>query len=62
MAPHPLRPPLRPVSPATAPAAPAWPSYTGTSELVGTSATDITVYVDPSLGSQGLQNAQDLLA
>src|SRR6201997_1829423 len=42
--------------------APAWPSYKGTSQLVGTSPSGrVTVYVDPSLGQQGLQNAQDLL-
>lgn len=42
--------------------APAWPSYTGTSELVGTSPSGrVTVYVDPSLGQQALQNAQDLV-
>ena len=42
--------------------APAWPSYQGTSQLVGTSPSGrVTVYVDPSLGNQGLQNAQDLL-
>ena len=41
---------------------PAWPSYTGTSQLVGTSSSGrVTVYVDPTLGQQGLQNAQDLL-
>lgn len=40
----------------------AWPSYQGTSELVGTSPSGrVTVYVDPSLGDAGLQNAQDLL-
>lgn len=44
-------------------AAPAWPSYTGTSQLVGTSPSGrVTVYVDPSLGQQALQNAQDLLS
>jgi len=44
------------------PAAPAWPSYQGTSQLVGTSPSGrVTVYVDPSLGDQGIQNAQDLL-
>lgn len=44
------------------PAAPQWPSYTGTSQLVGTSPSRrVTVYVDPSLGQQGRQNAQDLL-
>jgi hypothetical protein len=41
---------------------PAWPSYTGTSQLVGTSNSDVTVWVDPSLGAPGLQNAKDLLA
>jgi hypothetical protein len=41
---------------------PAWPSYQGTSQLVGTSPGGrVTVYVDPSLGNPGLQNAQDLL-
>jgi hypothetical protein len=41
---------------------PAWPSYTGTSQLVGTSPSGrATIYVDPSLGAPGLQNAQDLL-
>jgi hypothetical protein len=45
-----------------APPAPQWPSYTGTSQFVGTSPTGrVTVYVDPSLGQQGLQNANDLL-
>jgi hypothetical protein len=42
--------------------APTWPSYTGTSELVGTSPSGrVTVYVDPTLGQSGLQNAQDLM-
>src|SRR5215467_11452519 len=42
--------------------APAWPSYTGQSELVRTSPSGrVTVYVDPSLGQPGLQNAQDLV-
>jgi hypothetical protein len=41
---------------------PRWPSYTGTSQFVGTSPTGrVTVYVDPSLGPSGLQNARDLL-
>ena len=41
---------------------PAWPSYQGTSKLVGTSPSGrVTVYVDPSLGKQARQNAQDLL-
>jgi hypothetical protein len=44
------------------PVAPAWPSYTGTSQFVGTSPSGrVTVYVDPTLGPSGLQNAQDLL-
>lgn len=62
MATHPLRPPQRRAPPAAAPTAPAWPSYTGSSQLVGTSASGVTVYVDPTLGSPALQNAQDLLA
>jgi hypothetical protein len=61
MAPNPLRPPLRRVAPARGPAAPAWPSYTGDSQLVGSSSSGVTVYVDPTLGTQALQNAQDLL-
>jgi hypothetical protein len=44
------------------PVAPAWPSYTGTSQYVGSSPSGhVTVYVDPTLGAQGLQNAQDLV-
>lgn len=40
-----------------------WPGFRGTSELVGSTPDGIvTVYVDPSLGQPGLQNAQDLLA
>ncbi len=62
MAPHPLRPPLQSVAPPRRVTGPAWPSYTGTSELVGTSTSGVTVYVDPSLGSPALQNAKDLLA
>lgn len=42
--------------------APSWPSYQGTSHLVGTSPSSrVTIYVDPSLGQHALQNAQDLL-
>ena len=42
--------------------APAWPSYTGVSQLVGVSPNGrVTVYVDPSLGAPGAQNAKDLL-
>ncbi len=41
---------------------PSWPSYKGTSQLVGTSPSGrVTVYVEPSLGQQALKNAQDLL-
>ena len=41
---------------------PTWPSYTGTSQLVGTSPSGrVTVYVDPSLGAPALANARDLL-
>jgi hypothetical protein len=45
-----------------APVAPKWPSYTGTSQFVGTSPSGrTTVYVDPTLGAPALQNAQDLV-
>ncbi len=48
---------------ATGPAAPQWPSYQGTSQFVGTSPSGrVTVYVDPTLGAPGLQNAQDLVS
>ena len=44
------------------PVAPQWPSFTGTSQFVGTSPSGrVTVFVDPSLGDQALQNAQDLV-
>lgn len=44
-------------------AAPQWPSYTGTSQYVGTSPVAMAaIYVDPSLGAPALQNAKDLLA
>ncbi len=65
--PHRLVPPSA-ASPGGAPArtgvaaGPAWPSYTGTADLVGTSASGVTVYVDPSLGQPALQNAQALMA
>ena len=43
--------------------APQWPSYTGTSQYVGTSPVNqVAIYVDPSLGAPALQNATDLLA
>jgi hypothetical protein len=60
--PHPFRPPLQRIAPSATSTTPAWPSYTGTSQLVGTSTSGVTVYVDPTLGAQALQNAQDLLA
>jgi len=45
------------------PTGPQWPSFKGTSQLVGTSSSGkVTVYVDPTLGAQGLQNAKDLVA
>ena len=62
---HPFRKPTtaaRPAARRAGPAAPPWPSHTGTSQFVGTSPTGrVTVYVDPSLGPQGQQNANDLL-
>lgn len=42
--------------------APKWPSYTGTSQYVGTSTSGrVNVFVDPSLGTPALTNAQDLV-
>ena len=41
---------------------PHWPTYRGKSQLVATSASHVTVYIDPSLGAPALQNAHDLLA
>jgi len=44
------------------PVAPAWPSFQGNSQFVGTSPSGrVTVFVDPTLGDPGLQNAQDLV-
>jgi hypothetical protein len=40
---------------------PQWPSYQGTSQYVGTSSSGVTIFVDPTLGAPGMQNAQDLL-
>lgn len=46
-----------------APTPPPWPSYTGVSQFVGTSQDGrVTVFVDPSLGTEALTNAQDLVA
>ncbi|HLK59443.1 MAG TPA: hypothetical protein VKU00_22975, partial [Chthonomonadaceae bacterium] len=54
---HPLKHPRRHHVPV-----PTWPSFTGTSQLVGTSPSGrATIYYDPTLGQQGLQNAQDLV-
>jgi hypothetical protein len=63
---HPIKPTRTPKKPvatgAEAASPPTWPSYTGTSQLVGTSPSGrVTVYVDPSLGAPALTNAQDLL-
>lgn len=62
---HPIKPPRKVKKSKDAAAAagtPAWPSYQGTSQLVGTSPSGrVTVYVDSSLGQQALQNAEDLL-
>jgi hypothetical protein len=57
------KPPLSRMAQPTDPAPPTWPSYTGTSLYVGTSAqSGVQIFVDQSLGSLGEQNAQDLLA
>ena len=64
---HRIQPPHTEKKPVTAitrdaQVAPPWPSYQGTSQFVGTSPSGrVTIYVDPSLGDPGLQNAQDLL-
>jgi hypothetical protein len=48
---------------AAAPTAPAWPSYTGTSSYVGSSADGrVDVFVDSSLGNEAMKNATDLVA
>ncbi len=41
-------------------AAPQWPSYKGVSQLVGINGR-CAIYIDPSLGVPGVQNATDLL-
>src|SRR5216684_4154068 len=57
---HPLQ--LHPSKQAARPRTPRWPSYSGVSQLVGSTADlRCTVYVDPSLGAAGLKNAHDLL-
>lgn len=41
---------------------PRWPSFKGKSKLIGTTPSGrVTVFVDPRLGAEGRQNAQDLL-
>jgi hypothetical protein len=59
---QPLSIPHRRRRPVNGEPAPAWPSFTGTAEMLGASATGVTVYVDTSLSEDGLQNARDLLA
>ena len=45
------------------PVPPPWPSFTGTAQFVGISSSGrVTVFVDPTLGPQGMTNAQDLVA
>jgi hypothetical protein len=63
---HPLKTPAAPKKSATMyrdePLPPQWPSFTGTSQYVGASPSGrLTVFVDPTLGQPGLQNAQDLV-
>src|SRR6266404_7848489 len=63
---HPIkataRPAVAPFQRRAAPTPPPWPSFTGTAQFVGTTASGrVTVYVDPTTGQPGLQNAQDLL-
>lgn len=59
---HPLRPPVKKRAAALGPTPPQWPSYTGTSQFVGTSPSGrLTVFVDPNLGAPALQNAKDLV-
>lgn len=55
--PHPVPPP----SP-SGQVPPVWPSYTGESQFVGKTSDGITVWVDPTLQSAGLDNASALLA
>ncbi len=65
---HPLRHPATPAAPrptgaaAAPPGTPTWPNFQGTPQLVGTSSSQVSVYVDASLGAEATQNANDLLA
>jgi hypothetical protein len=44
------------------PTPPQWPTFTGTSQFIGTSPNGkVTVYADPTLGPPGIQNAHDLV-
>jgi len=55
---HPLRTHKR----GRQPSMPTWPSFRGTSQLVGTSpGGKVTVYVDSALGAPGLDNAHHLV-
>lgn len=59
---HPLTKPSAAGRRRGTPPPPQWPSYRGTSQYVGTSPSGrVAVYVDPTLGRPGLQNAQDLV-
>lgn len=45
------------------PVPPAWPTFIGTAKYVGISPSGrVAVYVDPTLGKPGMQNAKDLLS
>ena len=59
---HVLLPPAEPDEVHKKRKTPKWPTYLGKSKLVGASTSHVTVYVDPSLGADALQNAHDLLA
>ena len=62
---HPLRSTAlhRRLAALSTPGAPRWPTYGGVSKLVGDSPSGrVRVFVDPSLGAPGLDNAQALLA
>jgi hypothetical protein len=49
-------------SPGKKQSGPKWPSFKGTASLGGKSTSGrVTVYVDPKLGSPGMQNAQGLV-
>jgi hypothetical protein len=59
---HPLKKPAAGAARRDGPPAPQWPSFTGTAQFVGTSPSGrVSVYVDPTLGPPGRQNAQDLV-